>query len=286
MVLRTGKFDRLLVCTCLAFLFSTQPATAVDVLTNHNDIGRTGQNLNEAILTLANVNSTNFGRLMTLTVDGKVDAQPLYVSGQIMGDGQPHNLLIVATENDSVYAFDADSGAILWQVSLLLSGETASDDRGCSQVEPTIGITGTPVIDLSSGPNGTIYAVAMSKNSSSTYFQRLHALNLKTGADQFGGPVVIQATYLGTGDDNSGINVFFDPKQYKARPGLLLVNGVVYIGWSSHCDAQPYTAWLMGYDESSLTQVTVSNFTPNGQEGSIWQAGPAPPPTPKATSTS
>ncbi len=275
MVLQPGKFQNLLAGACLAIVFR-EPAAAVDVLTIHNDIARTGQNLGEGILTPANVNPTNFGRLFTLTVDGKVDAEPLYVSGQIMGDGQPHNLLIVATENDSVYAFDADSGAALWQVSLLLSGETPSDDRGCSQVEPTIGVTGTPVIDLSSGPNGTIYAVAMSKNSSSTYFQRLHALNLKTGADQFGGPVVIQGTYPGTGEDNSGGNVFFDPKQYKARPGLLVVSGVVYIGWSSHCDDQPYTAWLMGYDESSLAQVTLLNFTPNGQEGSIWQAGAGP----------
>ncbi len=256
--------------------FSTAPTFAVDVLTNHNDAARTGQNLSEVILTPSNVNPTTFGRLSTLSVDGKVDAQPLYVSGQVMADNQPHNLLIVATENDSVYAFDADSGATLWQVSLLLSGETPSDDRGCSQVEPTIGVTGTPLIDLSSGPNGTIYAVAMSKNSSSTYFQRLHALNLKTGADQFGGPVVIQGTYPGTGDNSSAGNVIFDPKQYKARPGLLLVNGVVYIGWSSHCDDQPYTAWLMGYDERSLAQVTLLNFTPNGQEGSIWQAGAGP----------
>jgi len=257
----------------LIAVFSATPTLAVDVLSNHNDVARTGQNLSEVILTPSNVNPTTFGRLSTLSVDGKVDAQPLYVSGQVMADNQPHNLLIVATENDSVYAFDADSGATLWQVSLLLSGETPSDDRGCSQVEPTIGVTGTPVIDLSSGPNGTIYAVAMSKNSSSTYFQRLHALNLKTGADQFGGPVVIQGTYPGTGDNSSGGNVIFDPKQYKARPGLLLVNGVVYIGWSSHCDDRPYTAWLMGYNESSLAQVTLLNFTPNGQEGSIWQAG-------------
>ena len=276
MVLRTREFQSLIAWFGLIAVLSTAPVFAVDVLTNHNDAGRTGQNLGEVILTPSNVNSTNFGKLLTLSVDGKVDAQPLYVSGQVMADNNPHNLLIVATESDSVYAFDADSGASLWHVSLLLSGESASDDRGCSQVEPTIGVTGTPVIDLSRGPNGTIYAVAMSKNSSSAYFQRLHALNLKTGAEQFGGPVAIQGTYPGTGDDSSGSNVLFDPKQYKARPGLLLVNGVVYIGWSSHCDDRPYTAWLMGYDESSLAQVTLLNFTPNGQEGSIWQAGAGP----------
>lgn len=272
MVPPASKFQNLAICACL---MAGLPVFAVDVLTNHNDSGRTGQNLNEVILTPANVNQTQFGRLATLSVDGKVDAQPLYVSGQVMADGNPHNVLIVATENDSVYAFDADSGATLWQVSVLGSGETASDDRGCSQVEPTIGITGTPVIDLNSGPNGTIYLVAMSKTST-TYFQRVHALNLKTGAEQFSGPVTVQGTYPGTGDNSSGGNVVFDPKQYKARPGLLLLNGVVYIGWSSHCDAQPYTAWLMGYNESTLAQVSLLNFTPNGQEGSIWQAGLGP----------
>jgi hypothetical protein len=275
MVLQTKEFQRI-TSTCLAVVFSIIPAFAADVLTYHNDVARTGQKLDEIILTPSNVTVANFGRLFTLSVDGNVDAQPLYVSGQIMADNQPHNSLIVATENDTVYAFDADSGAILWHVSLLETGETASDDRGCSQVTPEIGVTGTPVIDLSSGPNGTIYVVAMSKNSSSAYFQRLHALNLKTGGEQFGGPVPIQATYPGTGDNSSGGNVIFDPKQYKARPALLLLKGVVYIGWSSHCDDQPYTAWLMGYDESSLAQVSVLNLTPNGAEGSIWQAGNGP----------
>ncbi len=256
-------------------LTSCSPVFAVNVLTGHNDLGRTGQNLNEIVLTSSNVNPTQFGLLTTLSVDGKVDAQPLYVSGQVMADGQAHNVLVVATENDSVYAFDADSGATLWQVSMLGSGESPSDDRGCSQVEPTIGVTGTPVIDLNSGPNGTVYVVAMSKNSTS-YFQRLHALNLKTGSEQFSGPVTVQGTYPGTGDNSSGGNVVFDPKQYKARPALLLLHGVVYIGWSSHCDDQPYTAWLMGYDENTLAQVNLLNFTPNGQEGSIWQAGAGP----------
>lgn len=272
MVLRVGRFQNLAVWT---YLIACAPAFAADVLTQHNDQGRTGQNLNEVILTPSNVNSTQFGLLHNLSVDGKVDAQPLYVSGQIMSDGQPHNVLIVATEKDSVYAFDADSGATLWQVSVLGSGESPSDDRGCGQVSPTIGVTGTPVIDLNSGPNGTVYLVAMSKNSSA-YFQRLHALNLKTGSEQFAGPVTIQGTYPGTGDDSSGGNVVFDPKQYKARPGLLLSNGAVYIGWSSHCDDQPYTAWLMGYNESTLARISLVNFTPNGQEGSIWQAGAGP----------
>jgi hypothetical protein len=276
MVLRAGQFQNPIACMCLIAVFAEVPAFGVDVLTNHNDAGRTGQNLAEVVLTPSNVNPTTFGKLLTLAVTGKVDAQPLYVSGQVMADGLPHNLLIVATENDSVYAFDADSGAVLWHVSMLQSGETYSDDRGCGQVTPNIGVTGTPVIDLSSGPNGTIYVVAMSKNASGAYFQRLHALNLKTGSEQFGGPVAIQGTYPGTGDDTSGGNVIFDPKQYKARPGLLLMKGVVYIGWSSHCDIRPYTAWLMGYDEKSLAQVSLLNFTPNGEEGSIWQAGAAP----------
>jgi hypothetical protein len=262
--------------TCLIAVAMAAPSPAVDVLTFHNDGARTGQNLAEVILTTSNVNPNTFGKLFTISVDGKVDAQPLYVSAQVMPDGKPHNLLIVATENDTIYAHDADSGAVLWQVSLLKSGEIASDNRGCGQVVPTIGVTGTPVIDLNKGPNGTIYVVAMSKNQSGLYFQRLHALNLKTGVEEFGGPVDIQASYPGTGDNSAGGSVIFDPKQYKARPGLLIINDTVYIGWSSHCDIHPYTAWLMGYDENSLVQVSVLNLTPNGQGGSIWQAGAGP----------
>jgi len=261
----------LLLCAFAGGLAAATP----DVLTYHNDNARTGQQLNETILTPANVNSSTFGRLFVISVDGKVDAEPLYVAGISIAGGT-HNVLVVATEHDSVYAFDADSGATLWHVSMLSSGETPSDDRGCSQVTPEIGVTSTPVIDLGAGSHGTVYVVAMSKNGAGQYLQRLHALDLTTGAEQFGGPVAVQATYPGTGDNSSGGNVVFDPGQYKDRAGLLLLNGVVYTSWASHCDIRPYTAWMIGYNENTLAQTTVLNVTPNGNEGSFWSAGAGP----------
>jgi len=247
-------------------------AQAGDVLTYHNDNARTGQNLNETILTPANVNSAQFGLLRVLATDGRVDAQALYASGiSIPGLGQ-RNVLFVATEHDTVYAFDAGSGNTLWSVSLLVAGETPSDDRGCSQVTPEIGVTSTPVIDRNLGPNGTMFVVAMSKNSSGQYFQRLHALDLATGTDRLPA-VTISATYPGTGDNSSGGNVVFNPAQYKERAGLLLLNGIVYTAWASHCDIRPYTGWIMGFDENTLAQTSVLNITPNGNEAAVWMSG-------------
>ena len=136
---------------------------------------------------------------------------------------------------------------------------------------PNIGMTSTPVIDPKAGAHGTIYMVAASKDSSGNYHQRLHALDLTTGAEQSGSPVSIQATFPSMGPESSNGQVVFDPKQYNERAGLLLLNGVVYLGWSSHCDDEPYTGWLMGYNENSLAQTSVLNLTPNGSEGSIWQ---------------
>lgn len=242
-----------------------------DVLTYHNDNARTGQMLNETVLTTTNVNAASFGLLRTLSVDGKVDAQPLYVSN--LGN---RNLLIVATEHGTVYAFDADSGSIVWQVSMLQPGETSSDNHGCGQVTPEIGITATPVIDRTAGPHGTVYVVAMSKNGAGTYFQRLHALDLSNGNEEFGGPLEVAARVPGTGDNSSGGQVVFDPGQYKERPGLLLLNGVVYTAWSSHCDIRPYTGWMIGYDQNTLLQTSVLNVTPNGNEGSFWNSGAGP----------
>jgi len=247
----------------------------VSVLTWHNDNFRTGQNLQETALTPANVTSSTFGRLFTLSVDGKVDAEPLYVPSLAIPNQGTHNVLFVVTEHDSVYAFDADTSTQLWHVSLLGSGETTSDNRGCDQVDPEIGITSTPVIDPHMGPHGTMYAVAMSKNGS-TYFQRLHALDLTTGAEQFNGPMVVQATYPGTGDGSVGGTLTFDPKQYKDRAGLVIWNGVVYTSWSSHCDDFPYTGWVIGYNESNLSRVSILNLTPNGSDGAIWGAGAGP----------
>jgi hypothetical protein len=247
--------------------------SGVNVMTYHNDNPRTGQNLGETILTPSNVNATNFGKLFVISVDGKVDAQPLYLTQVSMPNQGTHNVLYVATEHDSVYGFDADSGTELWQVSMLGAGESASDDHGCYQVTPEIGITSTPVIDPKAGPHGTIYVVAMSKDGSGNYHQRLHALDATTGAEEFGGPQNIQATFPGTGDNSSGGNVVFAPGHYEERAGLLLLNGVVYTGWSSHCDFRPYTGWVMGFDQSTLAQVSVLNVTPNGNEGSVWMSG-------------
>jgi outer membrane protein assembly factor BamB len=258
----------------LIFLWAGRPpASAQDVLTYHNNVARTGLDSKETILTTANVNATSFGKLFTIPVDGKVDAQPLYLSAVTIAGKGTHNLLIVATEHGSVYAFDADTGANMWHITTLKSGETTSDVRSCDQVTPEIGITSTPVIRRPAGSNGVIYTVAMSKDSSSTYHQRLHALDAATGNELFNGPVEIQAKFPGTGDNSSGGFVIFDPAQYKERSGLLLLNGTVYLAWASHCDIRPYTGWIMGYSATALKQTTVLNVTPNGNEGAIWGSG-------------
>ena len=249
---------------------------ATDVLTWHNDIARTGQNLTETILTTSNVNSVQFGKLGFYPVDGLVDAQPLHVSNVATSNKGTHNLLVVATEHSSVYAFDADSGSVIWQVSLLKSGETTSDDRNCVFVSPEKGVTSTPVIDRSRGPNGAVYVVAMSKDASGNYFQRLHALDLVLGTELSGGPVDIQATYPGTGDNSDGTNVIFDPGQYMERPALLLLNGVIYTSWTSHCDVRPYTGWIIGYSASTLSRTSVLNLVPNTYGGAIWMSGAGP----------
>ena len=185
---------------------SATAAAGTDVLTYHNDNSRSGQNLTETILTPANVNATQFGLLRVLPADGLVDGQPL-IASNLSVSGVLRNVVYVVTENDSVYSYDADTGAALVHVSVLGSGETPSDTRGCSQVVPQIGITSTPVIDRSVGPNGTIYVVAMSKNAAGEYFQRLHALDLVTLAERPNSPVVIQATYPGTANNSVGMTI-------------------------------------------------------------------------------
>ncbi len=262
--------------TSNAATLTVNPAT--DVLTQHNDNGRTGQNLTEAILTPANVNAAHFGKISFLPVDGIVDAEPLYASNVAIPGSVTHNLLITATENDSVYAFDDNSGSVVWHASMLKPGETASPDPSNTSF-PNVGVNPTPVIDRGSGPNGTIYVVAASaitQNGSLTYYQRLHALDLALGTELFGGPVDIQAVYPGTGDNSDGTNVIFDPGQYRERASLLLLNGVVYTAWASHYDIRPYTGWLMGFNESTLAQTSVLNVTPNGNEGAIWMSGAGP----------
>jgi hypothetical protein len=247
-------------------------ALATDVVTYHDDIARTGQNLQETILTLSNVNSSGFGKLATLPVDGVIDAEPLYLAGVAIPGKGTHNVVYVVTENDSVYAFGANRHRLLWRSSVLGAGETPSDTLNCGQINPTIGITATPVIDRQAGTHGTMYLAAMSKKGSS-YFQRIHALDVATGMEQPGWPITVEAKYPGTGDNSQNGYVYFDPKQYAERQGLLLLNGVIYTAWTSHCDTRPYTGWVIAYNQTNGAQTTVLNLTPNGKEGAIWQAG-------------
>jgi hypothetical protein len=250
----------------------------VSVLTYHNDLARTGQNLSETLLTPASVASPQFGQLFSYPVDGQIYTQPLYMPGVIVPGKGIHNVMLVATEHDSVYAFDADNqlGAPLWQVSFINPSQgvmTASAaDLGCGSITPEIGITGTPVIDATTG---TLYVVAMTEEGpSDNYVHRLHALDVATGAERPGSPVEIQASVPGTGD--GATTVEFEPWLYKERAGLLLLNGVVYTAWSSHCDAGNYHGWIIGYDARTLQQAAVYTDTPNWNAGSFWQAGAAP----------
>lgn len=246
------------------------PAGNASVLTYHNDVARTGQNLNETILVPGNLKFSNFGKVGFLSVDGLVDAEPLYVSSLTIA-GSPHNVVFVVTEHGSAYAFDADTFAQLWKVSALGANESSSDNRGCGQVSPEIGITSTPVIDPHAGAHGVMYLVAMSKDANGNYFQRLHALDITTGAEISGSPTTVQATF-----SNQSGHTTFDPKQYKERAALLLLNGVIYTTWASHCDDGPYTGWIMGYSQTTLQQSSVLNIIPNGSEGAIWMAGDGP----------
>ncbi len=263
-----------------ALLAATLPLAAqVNVLTYQYDNTRAGVNAGESVLTPANVNQNQFGKLFSYPVDGYIYGQPLYLANVNIPGAGVHNLVFVATEHDSVYAFDADSNAganvtPLWHVTFLNpSGSVTTvpaSDVSCDQIVPEIGITGTPVIDPSSG---TIYVVAMTKESGS-YVHRLHALDVASGAEKPGSPVVIQASVSGTGDGGSTVSLV--SKSYKQRPGLVLLNGVVYAGFSSHCDIGDYHGWLIGYDSQTLRQVTVYNNTTDGNQGSFWEGGAAP----------
>jgi outer membrane protein assembly factor BamB len=258
-----------------ATLALTVLANAPDITTYHSDISRDGLNAKETMLTLANVNSTQFGRVGFDTVDGKVDAQPLFLANVIIA-AQPHNVVYIASEHGSLYAFDADSGTQLWKTSILGTGETPSDDHACSQITPEIGITATPVIDRAHGANGTIFVVGTSKDAAGAYHHRLHALDITTGAEITGSPSEVAASVPGTGDGTQNGNVVFDPAQYAERSALLLLNGNIYTSWTSHCDFRPYTGWEMAYSEATLKQTQLINLTPNGNEGAIWMTGNGP----------
>ncbi|MGB8541649.1 MAG: Ig-like domain-containing protein [Candidatus Acidiferrales bacterium] len=252
------------------------------VFTQHNDIGRTGQNLSESILTQSNVNTASFGKLFSQAVDGFIYAQPLYVPNVSIA-GSTHNVIYVATEGDSVYAFDADSntgtnGGLLWHASLIdtahgaASGATTVNiqqdlNSGCTDLVPQVGITSTPVIDPSSG---TMYVEAKSKENGN-YIHRLHALDITTGAEKSPGPVQITATVSGNGDGGSTVSL--DGLHHLNRVGLLLLNGTIYIGYASHCDITPYHGWLLAYDAGTFTQTSLLVTTPNGGLGGFWMSG-------------
>ena len=246
------------------------PASNVRVLTYHNDRERTGRNLAEKILTPGNVNYKSFGKVGFLSVDGLVDGEPLYVSN-LMVAGNPHNVVFVVTEHDSVYAFDADTLAQLWHVTVLGANEVPSDDRGCGQVSPEIGITSTPVIAFNNAGHGWMYLVAMSKDNNGNYYQRLHALDITTGAEISGSPTTITATFPNLSGETT-----FDPKMYKERASLLFLEGRIFTSWASHCDNGAYTGWVMAYNASTLKQEEVLNLTPNGSDGAIWMSGAGP----------
>ncbi len=262
----------------LILAIASSGAAQVSVTTFHNDNNRTGQNTSETVLTPANVRVNTFGKLFSQTLDGYVYAQPLYVPNVSLPGKGTHNVVYVATEHDSVYAFDADNNtgsnaSPLWKTSFINPAQgittVSSGDVSCSDLVPEIGVTGTPVIDTSSG---TLYVVAKTKENGK-FFQRLHALDITTGAEKFGGPVTIRARVMGSGDGSVNGFVSFDPLRHSQRPGLLLQNGAVYLAWASHCDIGPYHGWIMSYDAQTLAQKAVWNSTPNAGLGGFWAAG-------------
>jgi hypothetical protein len=274
--------SKLFAVLCLGCLSPclVRAQTYSGMLTWHNDLSRTGQNLQETFLTRANVNSKTFGKLFSFPVDGQIFGQPLYVSNVVIPGKGTFNVIYVVTENDSVYAFDADgvNTTALWSDSFINSGkgitpipcaDTGADPCPFASV---IGITGTPVIDPGSG---TLYLIAATKENGK-YVNRLHALDITTGAEQFGGPVQIRASVKGTGAGNNHGVITLNPRHELQRTGLLLLNGVVYIGWTSFGDVTPFHGWVLGYGAQSLAQTAVFNTTPNGSDGGVWQGGAAP----------
>ncbi|HKS94711.1 MAG TPA: pyrrolo-quinoline quinone, partial [Terriglobia bacterium] len=282
-----GAFRRptlALVPLLLVLALSAPLLLRAQVLTSQYNNARTGANLHETILTPANVNASHFGKLFSLRVDGDVYAEPLYMPQlEVPGKGT-HNVVFVATEHDSVYAFDADgrSAQPLWKVNFLNpdAGTTTVPPRdvGCPFIRPEIGITSTPVIDLNSG---TLYVLARTREKagflSSQYVQRLHALAVTTGVEKFGGPVVIRASVRGRGAGGAKGEIEFDALRENPRSSLLLANGKVYLTWASSCDVGPYHGWVMAYDAQNLKQAGVWNASPDAGESGIWagDTGPA-----------
>jgi hypothetical protein len=244
----------------------------VNVTTQHNDIARTGQNLKETVLNTSNVNSAQFGKLFSQPVTGAITAQPLYLSG-IVVNGATHNVVFVATQPDRFYAFDADSNvganaSPLWYVSFLSAAHGASAG---AKIYGNLGITGTPVIDRVSK---TLYVVGATLEGGSPVF-RLHALDVTTGAEKFGGPVTIMASVTGAAADGVGGIVTLAPRNHNQRPGLLLLNGIVYVSFGAYTELEEtaWHGWIVGYDAGSLAQTGVFCTTPNGNAGGVWMAG-------------
>jgi uncharacterized protein (TIGR03437 family) len=264
---------------CISFLFlvaiASQPTHAQDVLTGGYDLARTNANLNETVLTPGTVSPDQFGRLFLLPADGQIFAQPLYKSNVTVANQGVHNLVFIATAHNSVYAYDADSPAPpLWTVNLGTpvpsSAYNTAAEGAYTDVTPEIGILGTPVIDPLTS---TLYAVAATVEDG-TYYYRLHALDIGSGVERTGSPVVIKAQVRGLGADSADGIVSFNALQHIQRPALLLLNGVVYVAFGSHGDAIPWHGWIMGYSASNIqNQTAVFNATPNGNGGSIWQSG-------------
>ncbi len=249
-----------------------------------NDAGLTGQNRQESLLTPASVAGSHFGKIFACPVDGYVYAQPLYVPNVTIPGGGTHNVVYAATENDSVYAFDADAQPcqVIWQVNFLNpnAGVTTvpSADVGTTDITPAIGITGTPVIDPSTG---ILYVSAETKEvagSAPAYIHRLHALDILTGNEKPGSPALIKASISGTGDGANGGTLTFDGLTANQRPALLLTGGNVIVAFASHADTDPYHGWIFAYayNGAALPQAAVFNTTPNASQGSVWQSG-APP---------
>jgi hypothetical protein len=270
----------LLVAALMAAAGSLSLEAQVSVTTWRYDISRTGQNLNETILNPSDVNATQFGKLFSQAVDGYVYAEPLYLPNVTIG-GFTHNVVFVATENDSVYAFDADTNGgsnanPLWFASMLSTAHgaapgalTVSSNYVGTDIIPQVGITGTPVIDPATG---TLYVVSATQEGVN-FILRLHALDVTTGAEKLGGPVVITATVPGTGNGSSGGSLTFDPEWQNQRPGLLLLNGIVYIGFASHGDGGPWHGWIFGYNATTLRQTGVFCTSPNGGGAGVWMSG-------------
>ena len=249
----------------------------VNVVTYHNDNARTGQNLNETILTPANVNQASFGKLFSTNIDGYVVGQPLYLQNVSIPNLGAHNVVYVATMHDTVYAFDADTGAVLWQVSFINPGSgitsVPAGDAGCTGTNKFTeqGVVGTPVLDPNSG---TLYLVARTKENGA-YFQRLHALDSGSGQEKFGGPVVITATYPGTGDGGTTVN--FDPLGQMSRAAALQIGNTIYLSFGANgCKQVHNHGWVLAYDATTLQQTGVFNTTPNTNNGGIWQSGSGP----------